>query len=358
MEFVLQPGFYSSKQSSRDKSSTLLDLLRKMWNVNTALMQEAGTIFILSGFSNFNGGVPFYDFIEGYVALGGRCEVILGGSASQKLSSKQVVRKLLQIGCQVSVINRNAILHAKCYGYETDSSIGLIVSSGNFTSRGISQNVEASLSMLETEVPQHFSWRELFDAIYAQPIDLYRASLNETEPVWALLFDEDRNRAEDANDTLSTMILTLGHSDTVRIMARPNTNQSKGTQYFWLPNDALDFFPPLNLRNNRGRKAAYQTTVSVHYIDLNSTRQERVTFEAENNRDFRLGTSQLRNTRLADNGDLAAITRTENNQYEIRLYRNGTELYNRLEPYAVNFIGHRGKKYGYIPNALFSSLIR
>ena len=55
------------------------------------------------------------------------------------------------------------------------------------------------------------------------------------------------------------------------------------------------------------------------YLGLKLTaRNTRVTFEAEDNLDFRLGTGPLRYTRVAREGDLAAVTRVGEDEYEVR----------------------------------------
>ena len=96
----------------------------------------------------------------------------------------------------------------------------------------------------------------------------------------------------------------------------------------------------------------------MHYIDLNEIDDKcRVTFEAENNLDFRLGTGPLRYSRLVAAGDLAAISRVGETSYELRLYRHTSSEYAALMPYTVHLIGHQGKQYGYISNAEFAAII-
>jgi hypothetical protein len=154
------------------------------------------------------------------------------------------------------------------------------------------------------------------------------------------------------------MILRLSHADTARIMADPGTNAGKGTQYFWLSKDCYDFFPPLTILNRRGDKATYSCLIQMRYVDLGRQEFEsRVTFEAENNLDFRLGTGPLRYSKLARAGDLAAISRVGEHRYELRLYRQATPNYNALAAYAVNFIGHQGKRYGFLSNQEFETAI-
>ena len=104
------------------------------------------------------------------------------------------------------------------------------------------------------------------------------------------------------------MVLRLSHADTVRINATPGTDEAKGTQYFWLSKDCYDFFPPLTILNRRGYKRTYSCEVRVYFVNLGQTLTVRVTFEAENNLDFRLGTSPLRGSGLARPGDWAALS--------------------------------------------------
>jgi len=154
------------------------------------------------------------------------------------------------------------------------------------------------------------------------------------------------------------MILRLSHSDTVRIQAAPSSVASKGTQYFWLSKDCYDFFPPLTIRNSRGQKATYSCMVQMTYIDLDQIDDQcRITFEAENNLDFRLGTGPLRYSKLVGAGDLAAISRIGETRYELRLYKQGSAEYEALMPTAIHLIGHQGKQYGYMPNAEFAATI-
>jgi hypothetical protein len=124
-----------------------------------------------------------------------------------------------------------------------------------------------------------------------------------------------------------------------------------------LSKDSFDFLPPLTILNRRGYKTTYSCLVHVNFVDLGKSEQVRVTFEAENNLDFRLGTGPLRYTKLAKKGDIAAITRLGEDQYELRLFKKGTPGYAAISPYAVTFIGHQGKQYGFIANAEFFNII-
>ena len=153
-----------------------------------------------------------------------------------------------------------------------------------------------------------------------------------------------------------SLVVVLGHADTVRINAEPGTTESKGSQYFWISRDSFDFFPPLTLRNERGEKATYSCLVDIRFVDLGSTSECRVTFEAENNLDFRVGTGPLRGSGCAATGDIAAISRVGERSYVLRIVRAGSKEYDVVVPYATNLIGHQGKKYGYLSNADFVRL--
>lgn len=96
----------------------------------------------------------------------------------------------------------------------------------------------------------------------------------------------------------------------------------------------------------------------MNYVDLGISDNDcRVTFEAENNLDFRLGTGKLRYTKKAEQGDMAAITRVGEREYALRLFRQNSKEFKVLLSYTVHFIGHQGKRYGYIPNAEFAEVV-
>ena len=355
MDFTLQPNIYSTHSQT---VPNLLSLLETVWisDLRERNLLGTGSMYILSGFSNFNGGVRFYNHIEQHISKGGRCQIILGGSNRQRMSSQQVVKKLLDIGCDVGIINRKAIFHAKCYGYKYNDGSSLIVSSGNFTSRGLTQNVEASLHLGFNDMHGFlFDWDTMFEKIKAQKFEYYQAKNVPDALFWKLLFDEDRGHVEEEEygDSYTTMLITLSSSDTSRVNAEKGTKANDGSQYFWLSKDAIDFFPVLNIPNKRGNKKTYSTLININYKDLDIQHEERVTFEAENNADFRLGTTRLRRTKIAQQGDLAALTRIGERDYEMRIFRQGTTEYNEFIQYAVTFIGNQGKRYGYIDNASF-----
>lgn len=184
-----------------------------------------------------------------------------------------------------------------------------------------------------------------------QAWDRYLPSTTDAnDPRRRLLYDETARDIVLDETEETTLLVTLSHSDTIRIQAARGTSAGAGTQYFWLSKDSYGFFPPLTIRNQRGHKTTFQCLITMHLIDLQETVTERVTFEAENNFDFRLGTNRLKDTQIAERGDLAAISRTGEDVYELRIFRKGTTRYDLLLPYAINYIGHKGKRYGYIDN--------
>ncbi|MDE0265427.1 MAG: hypothetical protein OXK17_00135 [Thaumarchaeota archaeon] len=205
-----------------------------------------------------------------------------------------------------------------------------------------------------------FSWRDVIANMRKQKWEIYEPSLSKmNDPAWKLLYDESPTGIKLDESDEKTLVLTLSHADTVRINAEPGSNASKGSQYFWLSKDCYDFFPPLTIRNRRGTKATYSCIIKLNYVDLDGTTDDcRVTFEAENNLDFRLGTGKLRHTRIAKTGDLATIMRIKESQYELRIFKKDSKQYDDLKKYAIHHIGHQGKRYGYISNEEFQDIIR
>ena len=314
-ELTLHPNVYATGQSKG-----LVNILERIW-VREHTPGD-GTIFVVSGFGNYNGGVRFFETFRAHKARGGNIVAVFAGSTSSRLTSKQVVREMLECGADVYVVNRKRLLHAKCYGAQSSRGDSLVVTSGNFTGPGMSQNVEMSVLLDQASTAaMNFSWRSLVDSMLAQNWALHQPALADlTTPAWQLLYDEQAaDIVLDDTDEV-TMLLKLSHSDTARINAARGTTAAKGTQYFWLSKDCYDFFPPLTIRNERGHKATYSCLVAMNYIDLGTVDARcRVTFEAENNLDFRLGTGPLRHSGLASEGDLAAISRVGEGSYEMRL---------------------------------------
>jgi hypothetical protein len=351
-ELTLHPNVYATGHSKG-----LIHILERVW-VREHVPGD-GTLFVISGFGNYNGGVRFFETFRHHKAQGGNLVAIFAGSTSSRLTSKQVVKEMLDCGADVHVINRKRLLHAKCYGTRSSQGDALVVTSGNFTGPGMSQNVEMSVLLDQTSTAaMNFSWDGLVDNMLEQKWAFYKPTLADlSAPAWKLLYDEQASDIVLDDTDEVTMLLRLSHADTARINAAKGTKAAKGTQYFWLSKDCYDFFPPLTIRNERGHKATYSCLVTMKYIDAAIVDNTcRVTFEAENNLDFRLGTGPLRYTGLAAAGDLAAISRVGETDYELRLYRQKSHEYDQLIPYAVNFIGHQGKQYGYISNAEFNAV--
>lgn len=349
--FSLHPNVYAT-----GPLNGLVRMLEHVWVRDHT--PGRGVFYVVSGFGNYNGGIRFYETFKEHVAQGGRVVSFFAGSTRQRLTSRQVVEQMLEVGAEVNIINRKRLLHAKIYGSSTDDGDRLVVTSGNFTGPGMSQNVEAAL-MLDRPGTGGigFSWSEVHESLLRQAWDRHVPTLaDRTAPVWRLLYDEYEREVEIDISEEITLVVTLSHSDTARINAAPGTNAYKGTQYFWLSRDSYGFFPPLTIRNQRGTKATFSCLVNIHYVDLGVSHEERVTFEQENNVDFRLGTGRLRGTRIAEEGDMAVISRTSEADYEMRIARRGTPLYDTLLPYAVTFIGNRGKRYGYLDNDEFTRL--
>jgi hypothetical protein len=262
-ELTLHPNVYATGQSKG-----LISLLERVW-VREHTPGD-GTMYVMSGFANYNGGVRFFPTFKQHVDRGGNLIAMFSGSTSARLTSRQVVAELLSCGAQVFVINRKRLLHAKCYGAKTSRGESLIVTSGNFTGPGMSQNVEISLLLdAESTNAMQFSWDQMMSQTVAQQWDFYEPSLADlSAPGWNLLYDEvASNVVLDATDEV-TMLLRLSHADTARINAQPGSNAALGSQYFWLSKDCFDFFPPLVIRNDRGHKATFSCVINLYYVDL------------------------------------------------------------------------------------------
>ncbi|OQY35787.1 MAG: restriction endonuclease [Anaerolineaceae bacterium 4572_5.2] len=353
IEFSLHPNIYAT-----GVHNGLRSMLEDAW----VRLHEPGdgTLYIISGFANYNGGARFYRPFREHTENGGKIIAFLGGSPAQRLSSKQVVEALLECGAEVNIVNRKRLLHAKLYGGVTSTGQTLVLSSGNFTGPGMSQNVEASLILKDDLLTQaDFLWDDLIAKMYAQTWLRYNPGLDDFDaPGWKLLYDETPGLVVLDESEEITLIVILGHADTARIQAERGTKAALGSQYLWLSKDSFDFFPPLTIRNKRGYKGTLSAQVNLHYVDLDLTdNQCRVTFEAENNLDFRLGTGKLRYTKLAKQGDLACLSRVGEDAYELRIIKQDMPVYRELSPHAINFIGHQGKRYGYIDNPQFEEIM-
>ena len=355
MEFLLQPSVYSTSSTP-----SLLKMLDNMWLKEHNIGD--GTLYILSGFANYNGGVRFYPYFSRHIQKGGEITAIFGGSSSQRLSSIQVVKSLLLCGAKVFIINRKRLVHAKCYGYVTDSEEGLVVTSGNFTGPGMSQNVEAAIRIDDKRIKDmNFSWKSLVRSIFNQPWDIYHLEASDIEtrdnPGWKLLYDEiyGVGKLEESHEV--TMIVTLSHFDTVRIQASKGSKAGKGTPYFLISKGTFDFFPALIEKNKRGVKDTYSCLINMNYVDIGELRQTRVTFEANNNLDFRLGTGALKYTKIADKDDLALVSRISEIDYELRIVKTSSKHYKDILSYATTYIGNYGKRFGYVDNEVIMKIL-
>jgi len=98
-EFAIHPHVYST-----GKSTGLISMLEQVWV--RALKPGHGTMYMISGFANYNGGLRFFEVFQHHVSKGGKVVAYFSGSTSQHLTSRQVVEKLLKCGVEVWIINR------------------------------------------------------------------------------------------------------------------------------------------------------------------------------------------------------------------------------------------------------------
>ena len=87
-ELTLHPNVYATGQSKG-----LVSILERVWLREQPVGE--GTLYLMSGFANYNGGVRFYPVFRHHIERGGKVVAIFGGSTRQNLSSKQVVAELL-----------------------------------------------------------------------------------------------------------------------------------------------------------------------------------------------------------------------------------------------------------------------
>jgi hypothetical protein len=153
--FTIHPNVYSTDPDRR--MTGLIRLLEHVWVRDH--QPGDGTLFVVSGFGNFNGGVRFFENFKQHTAKGGKLVSIFAGSTRQRLTSKQLVAEMVSIGADIHIVNRKRLLHAKCYGSSTSKGERLVVTSGNFTGPGMGLNVEASV-LLDEAATEHmgFSW--------------------------------------------------------------------------------------------------------------------------------------------------------------------------------------------------------
>lgn len=210
-ELTVHPDVYAT-----GRSTGLLAMLETLW-----LREQPagdGTMYIVSGFANYNGGVRFYPVFRNHVHNGGKVVAVFAGSARQKLTSRQVVAELLDCGVEVHIVNRKRLMHMKSYGAATSTGELLVVTSGNFTGPGMAQNVEMAVLLDRPSTKElGFSWSELVARMFDQGWSVSQPKLEDRSPAWQLLYDEEASTVvlDETNEV--TMVLRLGHADTVRI---------------------------------------------------------------------------------------------------------------------------------------------
>lgn len=99
-ELSVHPNVYAT-----GRSKGLLAMLEILW-----LREQSagdGTMYIVSGFANYNGGVRFYPVFRNHVDNGGKVIAVFAGSTRQKLTSRQVVTALLECGVEVHRTGEN-----------------------------------------------------------------------------------------------------------------------------------------------------------------------------------------------------------------------------------------------------------
>lgn len=183
-ELTLHPNVYAT-----GRSKGLISMLERAW-VREHTPGD-GTIYVISGFANYNGGVRFFDVFRNHITKGGQLVAIFSGSTHARLTSKQVVKEMLNCGAHVHIINRKRLLHAKCYGVKSSKGDALVVTSGNFTGPGMSQNVELSVFLEPSStLEMGFVWDDLLKNILGQSWNFHNPLLDDlNNPAWKLLYD-------------------------------------------------------------------------------------------------------------------------------------------------------------------------
>lgn len=92
-ELTLHPNVYATGHSKG-----LVNILERVW-VREHTPGD-GTMFIVSGFGNYNGGVRFFETFKQHRANGGEVVAVFAGSTSSRLTSKQVVKEMLECGAE------------------------------------------------------------------------------------------------------------------------------------------------------------------------------------------------------------------------------------------------------------------
>src|SRR5688500_13615443 len=104
-EITLHPNIYATGHSRG-----LIAILERVWVREHSLGD--GTIYVISGFGNYNGGVRFFNTFRQHVEQGGEVIAVFSGSTSARLTSRQLVREMLDCGARVHIVSRKRLLHA------------------------------------------------------------------------------------------------------------------------------------------------------------------------------------------------------------------------------------------------------
>ena len=258
-ELTVHPNVYAT-----GASGGLLSLLERVW-IREHSMGD-GTLYIVSGFANYNGGIRFFPFFRRHAERGGGIVAIFGGSSQQRLTSKQVAREMLECGAEVHVVNRKRLMHVKSYGSKSSGGETVVVTSGNFTGPGMSQNVEMSL-LLDRPATREigFSWDDFVSSMLSQRWQIHQPNLADADdalnPAWRLLYDEQLSTVTIEDEDEVTMILRLGHADTFRINAEPGLPSEQGNAVFLAQQGLLRLLP----RPNRPQQKGIQADVFAPY---------------------------------------------------------------------------------------------
>lgn len=355
LEFSFHPDVYSTSSNN-----SLLKMLESMWLKEHELGD--GNFYIISGYSNYNGGLRFYTSFANHVAKGGTITAIISGSLTQRLSSVQVIEELLKCGVNVYIVNRKHLLHAKCYGVSNKSKEELIITSGNFTGPGMSLNGEAALRVDNNNLKSmSFLWSDLINNILKQNWDIYNLNIDDltakSNPGWKFLYDESKPVSLQDESEQVSMVIVLNQSDTLKIQAFPGSNQGLGSQYFRLGNNAFDFFPALSEVNTE-HENSYYCNITINFMDIGIRKVCKVSCIQDTFLEFFLGTDILRFSKIADEQDLALITRTDLYNYELRIIKRNSLFYKSFLNHADNFNESSDKQYGYLSNYEVKRILR
>ena len=133
-QFMNELTVHPKHLRDRPPARGLISILERVW-LGEHTMGD-GTLYVVSGFANYNGGVRFFPVFRHHVEQCGKVVAMFSGSAQQHLTSRQVVRAMLECGADVHVVNRKRLMHVKSYGSKTSKGEMLVVTSGNFTGPG------------------------------------------------------------------------------------------------------------------------------------------------------------------------------------------------------------------------------